>query len=69
MDDLRALRKNAGLAEDEQDHQRNIESLNELSDNFEFQINEYGNIDVYSIAGTLVGSFDDFDTMLVTGLE
>ena len=77
MDDLKKLLENAGVVEAggytpgniDADYQENwSEMLNDFSSNFEFQVQEDESIEVYSIAGTLIGSFESFDEMITTGL-
>ncbi len=68
MDDLQRLREMAGIREDSYDHERNIESLNDLSRQYQFEIDDEGRIDVYAqFEGEGMrrfAKFDDFDHML-----
>ena len=77
MDDLTKLLENAGVVEsgqwrgdvtDDGVIPHFSELLNDFSANFEFQVHEDESIEVYSIAGTLIGSFESFDEMITTGL-
>lgn len=63
MDDLQKLLENAGLREDSYDHERNNESLNDLSRLYTFEIDNFGKIRVY-IQGGHQKEFTDFDDML-----
>ncbi len=68
MDDLDRLKEMAGLTENPvADEAGRV--LSELSNHFEFEVDEYGSITVYSIGGTPIGEFEDFDHLLATGLR
>jgi len=77
MDELKKLLENAGVVESSRHRVRMriagviphfSELLNDFSANFKFQVHEDESIEVYSKAGTLIGSFESFDEMITTGL-
>lgn len=69
MDELKKLLENAGLENEMTPHPSEAQSavLDQLSDSYQFEIDDDGSIHVYvktDKGSQLIGSFDSFDDML-----